>query len=893
MSTFLRIGTLLLFVVLGAGLAVCVVFGITPGDAIALCRGEKPAAPNGDSASEALAASDPFCSTECSAAASATDDPWQTPATSASSGTASPGTNARHHVQPPNRPSGDLQNAPLLLNPSAGLGRSPDSAAPPTASTEPGRLPDARAEAAKPAVAPAAASNRPTVGGNPRGPTTRPPRAGHDAEACANPPENQEARLISIIQELVKQPRVQPVSARIAEPTTEETKPSEPSASQRASASQAASPAAVSRAGAAAPGVTAPAKSDASPAPAGIRITQAPAKKPASSLQAIGNGANGLDIFVKDEDIRQVLALLGETGKLNILPSASVTGNISLSLANVGVMEALEAILKSKGLAARREGRFLYVGTPEEFAAQEKRKDRIATRIYRPNYVTSAEIKNLLTPLLSPTVGKISFTAQSKAGIESNDNQAGGNELATREAVLVQDYESVLAQMDRVVLEIDRRPLQVAIEAMILSVKLDDQHQCGVDFQFLKNEGTIKLGLGSPAASLSGVSFSDGGLKFAYLDSNISMFVKALETIGDTNVISTPRLLTLNKQRAEILIGAELGYVTTTVTETTATQSIDFLKVGTQLRIRPFISSDGMIRMEIHPELSTGQVRVESGLTLPDKEVTKVTTNIMIRDGSTVIIGGLLREDLTKNHRRIPILGALPTLGGLFGSKDEKTERQEILVLVTPRIVYDDEQHAEGEEAACEFHRRQNVFGDSMSPLGRTYLGRKYFRLAQEAWAAGDDERATRYITLSIHINPSDRAAIDLRSDIAAGVKHGAHTLHGSLPGGPAATMPAMPAEPPVFLNEEAIEGAAPHLLPPAAEQIPSTRSVPPGDTPADPSRPAAALPRDASASLGETRPRDGSAMPAPDSSGSPAAPSPKTQTARKIVFPVRAGRKQ
>src|SRR5205807_9100259 len=127
----------------------------------------------------------------------------------------------------------------------------------------------------------------------------------------------------------------------------------------------------------------------------------------------------------------------------------------SLSLANVGIDEAFDAILKSKGLAARREGRFIYVGTPEEFVAQDKRRDRVAARIYRPNYVSAAEIKNLLTPLMTAGLGKISVSAPSKGGIESNDNAAGGNDLATREAVLVQDFETVLLQMDRVVLEID------------------------------------------------------------------------------------------------------------------------------------------------------------------------------------------------------------------------------------------------------------------------------------------------------------------------------------------------------------------------------------------------------------------------------------------------------
>ena len=104
--------------------------------------------------------------------------------------------------------------------------------------------------------------------------------------------------------------------------------------------------------------------------------------------------------------------------------------------------------------------------------------------------------------------------------------------------------------------------------------------------------------------------------------------------------------MVLNKHRAEILIGEELGYVSTTITETSSSQSVEFLELGAQLRLRPFISTDGLIRMEVHPELSDGSVEAKSGFTLPNKEVTQVTTNIMVRDGCTVVIGGLMREQL-------------------------------------------------------------------------------------------------------------------------------------------------------------------------------------------------------------------------------------------------------
>src|SRR5262249_32734997 len=155
------------------------------------------------------------------------------------------------------------------------------------------------------------------------------------------------------------------------------------------------------------------------------------------------------------------------------------------------------------------------------------------------------------------------------------------------DAVLVKDYDSVLAQIDQIYRLMDTRPMQVAIEAMILSVKLNDTLQFGVNFEALKNTN-VRIVSGSPITALDSLP-GDGGLKIGFLDSGLSLFLSALETVGDTNVIASPRLLALNKMRAEILIGSQLGYVSTTVTQTSTTQAVQFLEVGTQLRIRPFI----------------------------------------------------------------------------------------------------------------------------------------------------------------------------------------------------------------------------------------------------------------------------------------------------------------
>jgi hypothetical protein len=191
-----------------------------------------------------------------------------------------------------------------------------------------------------------------------------------------------------------------------------------------------------------------------------------------------------------------------------------------------------------------------------------------------------------------------------------------------------------------------------------------------------------------------------------------------------------------------------------------------------------------MVRMEVHPELSTGSVRVEGGFTLPDKEVTQVTTNIMCRSGATVVIGGLIREDITTSSTQIPVLGNLPVVGVAFRQRSEEINRREIIVLLTPRVINEHQAGAEGQNYAEQVEARQEVFVDKLTPLGKRHIGERHFRQANAAYAAGDLDTALRYANWAIHFDPLHQGAINLRNEILAiapelevGVKH--HLRHG------------------------------------------------------------------------------------------------------------------
>ncbi len=492
-------------------------------------------------------------------------------------------------------------------------------------------------------------------------------------------------------------------------------------------------------------------------------------------------GDDKLTIVIQDSDIREVLELLSEQGQLNILPSQNVQGTVSASLTKVDVRTALAAILRSTGYVMQQEGDFIFVGTPDDMQSMERLHDQVGTRIYRLKYIRAAEVQTLITPMLSEGVGTISISTESKIGIAPDSSNPGSDDYAGVETVFVRDYEQNLKKIDKAVLEIDCRPLQVAIEAMILSVQLDDSLDMGVSFEALRQNNHIRLLSGFPPQNLASLDLDEGGLKLGYLDANLSLFVEALETVGETNVIAAPQLLVLNKQRAEILIGEQKGYISTTVTETASTQSVEFLEVGTQLRIRPFITDDGMVRLDVHPEISTGDVRVESGLTIPDKEVTQVTTNIMCPDGRTVVIGGLIKSSQSKATGQIPFLGSLPGAGVLFRQKREELERQELIVLITPRIVDPSRISDDGEKARDLFEVQHEYSADKMSPLSKRHIGRNYYRLATSAWATGDAYSALRYCNLAIHYDDQLLEAVALREEITTKTGLGDRTVHSHL----------------------------------------------------------------------------------------------------------------
>ena len=183
----------------------------------------------------------------------------------------------------------------------------------------------------------------------------------------------------------------------------------------------------------------------------------------------------------------------------------------------------------------------------------------------------------------------------------------------------------------------------------------------------------------------NGLASSTNGIKYGFVSNNITGFIRALETVGSTKILASPRILVLNKQRAEIQLGSRLGF-RSTVTQNIigTTQAVQFLNTGTLLRLRPFVSSDDIIRMEIHPERSEGSVDPTTGL--PSQTLAELTTNVMVPNGATLVIGGLMEDQDEYQQSGLPGLSRLPILGYLFGTREKIDQRRELVVLLTPHV---------------------------------------------------------------------------------------------------------------------------------------------------------------------------------------------------------------
>ncbi|MFH0924952.1 MAG: secretin N-terminal domain-containing protein [bacterium] len=439
----------------------------------------------------------------------------------------------------------------------------------------------------------------------------------------------------------------------------------------------------------------------------------------------------------KGIDIIQVLHLLSLKTDQTIVPTQGVTGRISICLNKTTPQDALDIIIKSQNLALDKKGNIVYVMTANEYQALYGKKytDNREMALIRLKYAKPSTLATILEQLRSD-IGKITVdestgtliitdtpesiqlledmikeldrplntafiqlhntTAKDikgnlEAAITKGIGQLQIDERVNR--VIISDLPDRIAEIKLLIKRLDTPSKEVFIEAQICQVSLRDEHQRGINWERLSGELALKGSFPISIPLQNSVKTSGLEMNLGIMERDkYNIIFNFLDSYGKTEVISRPRIMVLDNNEAKIMIGAREAYITQSLsqaeTSTITSESVQFIDVGVKLNITPTINADNFITLKIKPEVSSVRESIQTALgsVVPIVETAEAETIIKIKDGATVILGGLIKEEKRKGSLGIPLLSSLPGLGLLFQSKARGLQKSELIILITPHI---------------------------------------------------------------------------------------------------------------------------------------------------------------------------------------------------------------
>jgi type IV pilus assembly protein PilQ len=426
-----------------------------------------------------------------------------------------------------------------------------------------------------------------------------------------------------------------------------------------------------------------------------------------------------LTLNFQDISVRAVLQLLADASGQNIVVSDSVGGSVTLRLQNVPWDQALAIILQTKGLGQRKEGNVILVAPQAELAAREKAElaaqssvqqlEPLRSEYLQINYAKAADLAALIK-------------SQNNSLLSKRGNVAVDERTNT---LLLQDTPDNLDQINRLVARLDIPVRQVEIEARIVLANDDFERQLGARLGVTNTESNGNNGIVTTTGTAAGedtivssalnvingtgtnityptgtagaperynvnlpVSNPAGTIAVGILSGArlIDLELSAAQAETLAKVISSPRVITANQKQATIMQGVEIPYQQSASSGAT---SISFKNAVLQLQVTPQITPDNRIILDLDVrDDEVGQVIVESGgVNVPAIDTREVTTQVLVNDGQTVVLGGILTTQDRHGVTKVPWLGDIPVLGHLFKTTDRKDDKDELLIFVTPKIV--------------------------------------------------------------------------------------------------------------------------------------------------------------------------------------------------------------
>jgi type IV pilus assembly protein PilQ len=430
-------------------------------------------------------------------------------------------------------------------------------------------------------------------------------------------------------------------------------------------------------------------------------------KKAEEQKAKFGYTGERLSLNFQNIEVRAVLQLIADFTGLNLVTSDTVTGNITLRLKNVPWDQALDIILKTKGLDKRQSGNVILIAPSEEIAAREKAELEAAKTVeelaplrseyVQINYAKAADLATLIKAKENSLL-----SARGSVTVDERTN-----------TLLVQDTADKLADIRKLVAALDIPVRQVLIESRIVIANDDFNRQLGVRFgatafhadssgRTVSTGGTLNAtnAINNQAATGGTVTTPPipdrlnvnlpvtnpaGSVAFALLGSDymLDLELSALQTEGRGEVISSPRVITANQKEALIEQGVEIPYIQPISGSSTA-PSVSFKKAVLSLKVTPQITPDDRVIMDLGvTKDSVGQVY----LGVPSINTREINTQVLVDNGATVVLGGVYEQTRSNDVSRVPFLGDLPGVGVLFRNTNNTDSKSELLIFVTPKIV--------------------------------------------------------------------------------------------------------------------------------------------------------------------------------------------------------------
>lgn len=363
--------------------------------------------------------------------------------------------------------------------------------------------------------------------------------------------------------------------------------------------------------------------------------------------------AENVSLTIQKGDIRDVLAALSAISGQSIVTDDSVKGTISIDLENVPFTTALDLVTRSKGLAYKTVSNVIVVSSYENI-----NKFFGNVGVYKLQYAKASEVLDTLKTIIKGD--GLSADAVTNSIVFTGN---GGEEAKLRDALALLDVATK----------------QVTLEAKIIAISVEDEKNLGVTWDWTVLPQSEDTGTSSSSSKYGGIIDLSHGYTARF-----QATVNALITNGKAKILATPRIITIPGKAASIFIGDHIPVLTDKIENGTTTTTTSYVDAGIKLSYTPIVSDDGYITSVVHTEVSTPTLVSE----LKNYKITSRTadTNVRMRNGETLVIGGLINEEEQKSLKSIPFLSNIPLLGELFKSRSTTKSKTEVMMILTPYI---------------------------------------------------------------------------------------------------------------------------------------------------------------------------------------------------------------